>query len=80
MNPKVAKLFAKYDELEHEIRRIERQSETPGDDDVHRQKQKRVQLKDPVLRYSARGVLNDDRPQARPPGTFPKEHADGPIA
>lgn len=41
-----AKAFSEYHDLDHEIRRIEQGVETPGDDYIEQQKQKRVHLKD----------------------------------
>jgi len=48
-----AKAFAEYHELDHQIRRFELGVETPGDDFVEQQKQKRVHLKDQLY-----GMLN----------------------
>ncbi|ROH93348.1 DUF465 domain-containing protein [Stagnimonas aquatica] len=41
-----AKLFAEYHEVDHEVRRIEQELETPGDEYVENLKTRRVRLKD----------------------------------
>lgn len=44
-----ARLFAAYHELDHEIRRIELELETPGDEYVEQRKRERVRLKDELF-------------------------------
>ncbi|SEP91981.1 hypothetical protein SAMN04488038_102209 [Solimonas aquatica] len=45
-----ARLFAEYHELDHEIRRVEQELETPSDAVVEQLKQRRVRLKDELYR------------------------------
>lgn len=52
-NPHFARLFNEYDALDHEIRRIELEIETPGDDYVEQQKLQRVRLKDQLYEMIA---------------------------
>ena len=44
-----AKLFAEYHEIDHEVRRIEQELETPGDEYVEQLKNRRVHLKDQLF-------------------------------
>lgn len=57
-----ASLFAEYHELDHEIRRIEQEIETPGDEYVESRKRQRVQLKDQLY-----GMLRAAAPAAAQP-------------
>lgn len=45
-NSHFAKLFEEYDEVDHEIRRIEQEIETPSDEYTEELKKKRLSLKD----------------------------------
>lgn len=45
-----ARLFKDYDELDHELRRIQQDIETPSDDVVEELKKKRLHLKDEMFR------------------------------
>ena len=45
-----ARLFKDYDELEHELRRIQQDIETPSDDVVEELKKRRLHLKDEMFR------------------------------
>ena len=45
-----AKLFDQYDELNHQLRRIEQEIETPSDDFVESLKVKRLHLKDELYK------------------------------
>lgn len=45
-----ARLFKDYDELEHELRRIQQNIETPSDDVVEELKKRRLHLKDEMFR------------------------------
>jgi len=48
-NSHFAKLFDEYHEVDHEIRRIEQEIETPSDEYTEGLKKKRLQLKDELL-------------------------------
>jgi len=48
-NKHFEKLFTKYHDLDHQIRRIEEGVETPSDDFVEELKKKRLHLKDELL-------------------------------
>lgn len=45
-NPHFARLYDEYDTVEHEVRRIEAEVETPSDEYVEAVKLRRVKLKD----------------------------------
>lgn len=44
-----ARLFKEYDELDHELRRIQQDIETPSDEVVESLKKRRLQLKDDLF-------------------------------
>jgi len=46
----IRKLFDQYDELNHQLRRIEQEIETPSDDFVESLKVKRLHLKDELYK------------------------------
>ncbi len=48
-NAHFSKLFDEYHELDHEIRRIEQEIETPSDEYTEELKKKRLSLKDELL-------------------------------
>ncbi len=48
-NPHFAKLFDEYHEVDHEVRRIEQDVETPSDDYTEELKKKRLHLKDELF-------------------------------
>ena len=48
-NAHFAKLFDKYHEVDHEVRRIEQGVETPSDDYTEEMKKKRLALKDELF-------------------------------
>ena len=48
-NAHFAKLFDKYHEVDHEVRRIEQGVETPSDDYLEEVKKKRLALKDELF-------------------------------
>jgi uncharacterized protein YdcH (DUF465 family) len=48
-NAHFAKLFGEYDEVDHEIRRIEQEIETPSDEYTEELKKKRLLLKDELF-------------------------------
>ena len=48
-NPHFAKLFDEYHEVDHEIRRIEQEVETPSDEYTEELKKKRLHLKDEMF-------------------------------
>lgn len=48
-NAHFAKLFDEYHEVDHEIRRIEQEIETPSDDYTEELKKKRLHLKDELF-------------------------------
>lgn len=48
-NAHFAKLFEEYDEVDHEIRRIEQEIETPSDEYTEELKKKRLHLKDELF-------------------------------
>jgi uncharacterized protein YdcH (DUF465 family) len=45
-----ARLFKDYDELDHELRRVQQEIETPSDDVVEELKKRRLHLKDEMFR------------------------------
>lgn len=45
-----AKMFKDYDELDHELRRIQQEIETPSDEVVEELKKKRLYLKDQMFK------------------------------
>ena len=49
-NPRFAKLFENYDEVDKEIYRIEEEIETPSDEYTEELKKKRLFLKDQIYR------------------------------
>lgn len=48
-NGHFAKMFDEYDELDHELRRIQQEIETPSDEVVEELKKKRLHLKDQLF-------------------------------
>jgi hypothetical protein len=48
-NAHFARLFKEYDDLDHELRRIQQEIETPSDEVVETFKKKRLHLKDELL-------------------------------
>lgn len=48
-NAHFARLFEEYDDLDHELRRIQQEIETPSDEVVETFKKKRLHLKDELL-------------------------------
>lgn len=48
-NHHFARLFGEYDELEHQLHRIQQEIETPSDEVVEGLKKKRLHLKDELL-------------------------------
>lgn len=48
-NPHFAKLFDEYHEVDHEVRRIEQELETPSDEYTEELKKKRLNLKDELF-------------------------------
>jgi uncharacterized protein YdcH (DUF465 family) len=48
-NHHFARLFGEYDELEHQLHRIQQEIETPADEVVESLKKKRLHLKDELL-------------------------------
>ncbi|MDN3202650.1 YdcH family protein [Algoriphagus sediminis] len=50
-NPHFKKLFEEYDELDHEIYRIESDAEPASDDTLNHKRSERVKLKDEIYRF-----------------------------
>lgn len=54
-NAHFARLFGEYDEVDHEVRRIEQEIETPSDEYTEELKKKRLALKDELYQMLQAG-------------------------